>query len=221
MKKFIVSLNHLQTGRMVIEASKSIERIRQNKDGKIEFLPNPFDAESDFTPVELGTLANTRLLQDEHLSGSVGAFPANNFIFNAGITDFVAVSDEKLTDSFGRESLFSRLSEIGLKILVDLLADRISEDTRALDDLSILGKDLISQSILYIFDLMHILFRCVPGDAQFTGYSFVGFMEVVQINDSTYICHRFHLRAHLSECLEREGFPSWGGGSKTNRRFLK
>ena len=94
---------------------------------------------------------------------------------------------------------------------MDLLADRISEDTRALDDLSILGKDLISQSILYIFDLMHILFRCVPGDAQFAGYSFVGFMEVVQINDSTYICHRFHLRAHLSECLEREGFPSWGG----------
>ena len=150
--------------------------------------------------------------------GGVGAFPANNFIFNAGITDFVAVSDEKLTDSFGRESLFSRLAEIGLKILVDLLADRISEDTRALDDLSILGKDLISQSFSYIFDLMHILFRCVPGDAQFTGYSFVGFMEVVQINDSTYICHRFHLRAHLSECLEREGFPSWGGGSKLSRR---
>jgi hypothetical protein len=45
-------------------------------------------------------------------------------------------------------------------------------------------------------------------------------MEFVQVYDSTYICHRFHLTAHLSEYLEREGFPSWGG-SKTNWRFLK
>ena len=150
-------------------------------------------------------------MQDEHLSGGVGAFPANNFIFNAGVTDFVAISDEKLPDSFGSESLFSGVSEVGLKILVDLLADGISEDTRGLDDLPIFGKDLISQSILHIFDLMHVLFRCVPGYVQFAGYSFVGLMEFVQIHDSTYICHRFHLSAHLSEYLEREGFPSWGG----------
>ena len=43
------------------------------------------------------------------------------------------------------------------------------------------------------------------------GYFFVGLMEFVQVYDSTYICHRFHLTAHLSEYLEREGFPSWGG----------
>lgn len=49
MEKFDMSLNHLQMGRMVIEASKSIERKKQNKDGKIEFMPNPSDAESDFT----------------------------------------------------------------------------------------------------------------------------------------------------------------------------
>jgi hypothetical protein len=46
---------------------------------------------------------------------------------------------------------------------------------------------------------------------QFAGYFFVGLTELVQIHDSTYICHRFHLTAHLSEYLEREGFPSWGG----------
>ena len=46
---------------------------------------------------------------------------------------------------------------------------------------------------------------------QFAGYFFVGLMEFVQVYDSTYICHRFHLTAHLSEYLEREGFPSWGG----------
>jgi len=211
MEKFDVSLNHLQTGRSMIETSKSIERIGQNKNRKIEFQPYPSNAESNFTPVEFCTLTNTRLLQDEHFPRSVGAFPANNFIFNAGVTDFVAISDEKFPDSFGGESLFSGMFEVGLKILVDLLADGIGEDARGLNDLPILGQDLISQSILYIFDLMHVLFRCVPGDAQFAGYSFVGLMQFVQIHDSTYICHRFHLSAHLSECLEREGFPSWGG----------
>ena len=40
---------------------------------------------------------------------------------------------------------------------------------------------------------------------------FVGTIEFVQIDDSTYICHRFHLRAHLPGYLERRGFPSWGG----------
>ena len=77
----------------------------------------------DFTPVEFSTLTNARLLQDEHLSGSIGTFPADHFIFNAGVTDFVAISDEELPDSFGRESLFSGLFQVQLKILVDLLAD--------------------------------------------------------------------------------------------------
>jgi hypothetical protein len=54
------------------------------KHSKKEFRPDPFDAESNFTPVEFCTLTNARLLQDEHLSGSIGASPANDFIFNAG-----------------------------------------------------------------------------------------------------------------------------------------
>jgi len=215
MEKFIVSLNHLQAGRMEIEASKSIERKGQNKNSKIEFHPYPSDAESDFTPVEFSTLTNARLLQDEHLSRGVGAFPANNFIFNAGVTDFVAISDEKLPDSFGGESLFSGVSEVRFKMLVDLLSDGLSEDARGLDDLPLFGQDLMSQSILHIFDLMHVLSRGIPGYVQFAGYFLVGLAEFVQIDDSTYICHRFHLCAHLSVCLEREAFLL-GEGQKRN-----
>lgn len=43
---------------------------------------------------------------------------------------------------------------------------------------------------------------------------FAGLMEFVQVYDSTYICHRYHLTAHLSEYLEREGFPSWEGSKR-------
>ncbi len=57
----------------------------------------------------------------------------------------------------------------------------------------------------------NLLFHCVPGYVQLAGYFFVGMIEVVQVDDSTYICHRFHLSAHLSAYFEREGFPSWGG----------
>ena len=77
----------------------------------------------DFAPVEFSTLTNARLLQDEHLSGSVGAFPADYFIFDAGVSDFMAIRDEQLPDSFGGKSLFSRMFEVRLKILVDLQAD--------------------------------------------------------------------------------------------------
>ena len=58
---------------------------------------------------------------------------------------------------------------------------------------------------------MDVLFHCVPGYVQFAGYSFVGFIEFIQIHNSTDICHRFHLIAHLSEYLERKGFPFLGG----------
>jgi hypothetical protein len=95
--------------------------------------------------------------------------------------------------------------------LVDLQADGISEDTRGLDDLSILGQDLFSYTLLYILDPEHVLFSGIRGYVQLAGYFLVGTIEFVQIDDSTYICHRFHLRAHLSAYLERRGFPSWVG----------
>ena len=66
----------------------------------------------DFTPVEFSTLTNTRLLEDIHLSRAVGTFPAGHFIFDAGVTDFMAVRDEQLPDSFGSESLFSGMVEV-------------------------------------------------------------------------------------------------------------
>ncbi|MGB7570647.1 MAG: hypothetical protein WBL87_02710, partial [Methanothrix sp.] len=47
------------------------------------------------------------------------------------------------------------------------------------------------------------------------------FIKIVEIDDSTYFCHRFHPNAHLSKCLEREGFPSWGDGSKLSWRKQK
>jgi hypothetical protein len=61
------------------------------------------------------------------------------------------------------------------------------------------------------FDPTQVLFRGIQGYAQFAGYFLVGTIEFVQIDDSTYICHRFHLGAHLSAYLVRGGFPSWGG----------
>jgi hypothetical protein len=66
----------------------------------------------DFTPVEFSTLTNTWFLEDVNLSGAVGAFPAGNFIFDASVTDFVAVLDEQFPDSFGSESLFLGMIEI-------------------------------------------------------------------------------------------------------------
>ena len=77
----------------------------------------------DFTPVEFSTLTFTRLLEDIHISRAVGTFPAGHFIFDAGVSDFMAVPDEQLPDPFGSESLFSGMFEVRLKILVDLLAD--------------------------------------------------------------------------------------------------
>ena len=93
-------------------------------------------------------------------------------------------------------------------MLVDLLEDSLSEDARGLDDLPVLRQDLVSFSILYFLDQTQVLFRGIRGYAQFAGYFFVGTIEFVQIEDSTYICHRFHLRAHLSAYLVRGGFPS-------------
>ena len=126
MEKFDVSLNLLQTGRMVIEASKSIERKGQNKNSKIEFHPYPTDTECDLTLVEFSTRTNTWLLQDEHLSSrGVGVFPEGYFIFNAGVTDFMTIFDEQLPDSFGCKSLISGMLEVRFKMMEDLLANVI------------------------------------------------------------------------------------------------
>jgi hypothetical protein len=156
----------------------------------------------DFTPVEFSTLTFAGLLEDIYLSRAVGAFPAGYFIFDAGVPDRVAVPDEQLPDSFGSKSLLSGAFEVRLKILADLLADGFSEDTRGPGDLPVLWKDLIGCPFLYFLDPEHVLFCGVPGDAQFAGYFPVGTIEFVQIDDSTYICHRFHLSAHLSAYLE-------------------
>jgi hypothetical protein len=164
--------------------------------------------ENDFTPVEFSTLTNARLLEDIHLSRAVGTFPADHFIFNACVPDFMAVPDEQLPDSFGSESLFSGMFEVRLKLLVDLLADSFCEDARGLDDLPVLRQDLGSFSLLYFLDQTQVLFRGIRGYVKFAGYFLVRTIEFVQIDDSTYICHRFHLRAHLSAYLERGGFPS-------------
>jgi hypothetical protein len=60
----------------------------------------------------------------------------------------MAVPDEQLPDPFGSESLFSGMFEVRLKILVDLLADNLSEDARRLDDLPVLRQDLVNLSLL-------------------------------------------------------------------------
>jgi hypothetical protein len=72
--------------------------------------------EMDFTPVKFSTLTFAGLLEDIHLSRAVGTFPAGYFIFDAGVTDFMAVRDEQLPDTFGSESLFSGMVEVRLKI---------------------------------------------------------------------------------------------------------
>jgi hypothetical protein len=109
--------------------------------------------------------------------------------------------------------------EVRIEILADLLADGLSEDARGLGDLPVLRQDLIGRPLLYFLDPVNVLLHSVPGYAQFAGYSLVGIMEFVQVDDSSYICHRFHLYAQLSAYLERGGFPSWGvkiESAKTN-----
>ena len=75
-------------------------------------------------------------------------FQRDHFIFNAGVPDFMAISDEKLPHSFGSESLFSGMFEVRLKILVNLLADGLCWDARRLDNLPVLRQDLFSFSTL-------------------------------------------------------------------------
>ena len=148
----------------------------------------------------------------------VGTFPADHFIFDAGVSDFMTVRDEQLPDSFGSESLFSGMFEVRLKILVDLLADSFSEEARGLENLPVLRQDLVSFSLLYIIDPAQVLFRGIQGYVQFAGYFLVGTIEFVQIDDSTYICHRFHLWPHLSAYLG-EGRLSFLGGVKNESAF--
>jgi len=105
MEKINVSLNNFQMRRPMIKASKSIERKGQDENCKIEFLPCSSNAECNLAPVEFSTLTNTRLLQYEYLSWSISAFPANDFIFDAGISDFMAIFDEKFPNTFGCDAL--------------------------------------------------------------------------------------------------------------------
>jgi len=102
---------------------------------------------------------------------------------------------------------------------MDLLADCIRQDAPPLDDLPVLRQDLIGSPVLYLLDTENVLLHCVPGYAKFAGYPLVGAIEVVQIDDSSYLCHRFHPNAHLSAYFG-ESRLSFLGGSKTNRRFL-
>jgi hypothetical protein len=114
-----------------------------NENREIELLPYSGNAESDFSPIKFCTLANARFLQDKHLSGCIGAFPADNFVFDAGVTYFMAISDEKIPDSSDCKSLFFRSSQVRLNILVDLQPDEVSENARGLSDLSIFGNYLL------------------------------------------------------------------------------
>jgi hypothetical protein len=104
--------------------------------------------------------------------------------------------------------------EVRFKMLVDLLTNVICEDARGLDDLPILRQNLFNCPALCIINSVQVFFRGVSAYAQFASYFLVGTIEFVQIDDSTYICHRFHLWAHLSAYLEREAFLLEGGGQK-------
>jgi hypothetical protein len=77
----------------------------QDEDCEIKFLPRSTNAECNLAPVEFSTLTNTRFLQYEDLSWCIGAFPASNFIFYAGIADFMALFYEKFPNSFGSDAL--------------------------------------------------------------------------------------------------------------------
>jgi hypothetical protein len=46
-------------------------------------------------------LTIARLPVDIHLSRAIGTFPAGHFIFDAEVSDFIAVLDGQLPDSFG------------------------------------------------------------------------------------------------------------------------
>jgi hypothetical protein len=105
-------------------------------------------------------------------------------------------------------------------MLMDLLPNRFCEDSRRLNDSSVFEKDLVGQAILHILYLKHILHHSISGDLVFAGHSSVGFIKVVQIDDSAYIYHRFHPNAYLSKYLER-GRLSFLGWIETNWRFHK
>jgi hypothetical protein len=53
------------------------------------------------------------------------------------------------------------------------------EDSQRLDDISVLGKDLVGQAILYFLDLQDVLLHSISGDLEFAGYSSVGSIKVV------------------------------------------
>jgi hypothetical protein len=68
-------------------------------------------------------------------------------------------------------------------MLMDLLSNRLCEDSRRLNDSSVFGKDLIGQAFLHILYPEHILLYGISGDLEFAGYSSVGFIKIVEIDD--------------------------------------
>ncbi len=68
-------------------------------------MPCSTNVGCNLAPVKFSTLTNTRLLQYEYFSWCIGAFPASDFIFNAGISYSMAIFDEKFPNTFGCDAL--------------------------------------------------------------------------------------------------------------------
>jgi len=68
-----------------------------------------------------------------------------------------------------------------------------------------------SGQVLYLFDTVNVLLHGVPGYAKLAGYPLVGAIEVIQIDDSSYLCHRFHPNAHLLAYFGESGLSFLGG----------
>jgi hypothetical protein len=87
-------------------------------------------------------------------------------------------------------------------MLMDLLPNSFCEDSRRLNESSFFGKDLVGYVILHFLGLKHVLLYSISGSLEFAGYSSVGFIKIVEIDDSAYICHQFRPNAHLLNYLE-------------------
>jgi hypothetical protein len=78
--------------------------------------------------------------------------------------------------------------------------------SRRLNDSSVFGKDLVGYAVSHFPDFKHVLLYSISGDLELAGYSSVGFIKIVEIDDSAYICHRFHPNAHLSNTWRGKAF---------------
>lgn len=107
------------------------------------------------------------LTEDERMNPSRERWyvSSDQFIFDADVSDFMAIPEEQLPDSFGSKSLFSGIFEVRLKMLVDLLADGLRLDARGLDDFPVLRQNLFNFNcfLLYIIDPKQVLFSRYSG----------------------------------------------------------